>query len=96
MLTPRELAAEQFGVARSMGRTGVFGISRTEVDRERLATAKRAEAVIVRALAGPPKQFLGEPDNAQLNLMLSYVRARLAELEARGVGFEVESSPTTS
>lgn len=88
MLTLRELAAEHFGVVRNMGRAGVFGMSQTEVNRERLATAQRAEEAIVHALAGPPKQFTGEPDNAQLNLMLSYARARLAELET-------ESSPTT-
>jgi len=71
MLTPRESALGVYTAARGMGRGTVRGADMREVTTERIRFIDNAVSVVQRAIDGPPKQFVREPDDDSLRAMLT-------------------------
>jgi hypothetical protein len=56
------------------------------VTAERLAFLERAEVLVERALAGPPRQRLSEPTDEMLTQMRATIRQRRDQLSATTAG----------
>jgi hypothetical protein len=81
MFTNREQVADIYGVVRGMGRAKVRGADADEVRAARIDTCDRAERAINAALAGPERNFVGEPGDDQLEQMLRHVARIRAALQ---------------
>jgi hypothetical protein len=74
--TPREVAAGLFSAAVGMGQGRVRGGDMESITPERLATLDRTSRATEKALAGPVRLFLAEPDDITLRRWLEQVQHR--------------------
>jgi hypothetical protein len=79
----RALAHKAYWHVVCMSRQNLLGVDMAEVTAARLATIVAAERAVAVALAGPPRAFLEDADDENLERMSAYLATCRAELEAR-------------
>ncbi len=94
MLSPRTAALSAWREVRALGTAPVMGLEVGEVAAGRLAVARRAEAMILRARSAP-REVMSEPCDDQLAVMLREVVSRVRLYERGAAGYEVRGGPAS-
>ena len=77
----RELAYKAYWFVVCMSRSTPWGVDMEQLHTARLATVTGAQVAVERAIAGPPRAFLCEPDDAALQTMRQYLETVRSELQ---------------
>jgi hypothetical protein len=80
--TPREQVADVWPIVKGMTAGRVRGADQEVVRADRLAFLDRAEVLVEKALAGPPRCWRTEPDDAALHQMRAAIQQRRDQISA--------------